>query len=351
MSQPIAPVRPPRVSVLTATYNAAAFIETTLASALNQTFDDLEIVVIDDGSVDDTPEVVQRVMQSDARIRLVQQANCGPSATRNRGIDEARGALIAFLDHDDLWLPEKLALQVALLDAHPDVGVASCYSAVIDRDHRCLGWRLGGDATGEVYAEMLEWDMVSGGSVALIRREALERVGRLDQTLRFREDWDLWIRLARQVLFATVPRTLVGYTRSPHSSSRAYEQMAEEGARVLDKARLDDPGFGEPQLRFCQARDLFAMASFCAIDGHVSLAWRFLGQSLIRTPAPVLRSPRRWAFVGVLALQTVLPRSVFQDVLGVLNRVSFHLRPGQPFLELSEDTNETAGYASIATRR
>jgi glycosyltransferase involved in cell wall biosynthesis len=350
MSQHLAPARP-RVTVLTATHNAAAFIEATLTSALAQTFQDFEIVVIDDGSEDDTRAVVERVMQSDARIRLIHQENRGPSATRNRGIGEARGTMIAFLDHDDLWLPEKLALQVALLDAHPDMGVASCYSAVIDREHRCLGWRLGGDPTGDVYAEMLEWDMISGGSVALIRRDALERVGPLDETLRFREDWDLWIRLARQVLFVTVPRTLVGYTRSPGSSSRDYEQMADEGARVLAKARREDPGFGEPQLRFCQARDLFAMAGFCAIDGHVSLAWRFLRQSLLRTPAPVLRSPRRWAFVGVLTLQTVLSRSVFQSVLGALNRISFHLTPGRPFADLAQAgaIGDTAG--TLASRR
>ena len=152
----VAPARLPRVTVLTATNNAAAFIEATLASALAETFQDFEIVVIDDGSEDDTRAVVERMMQSEARIRLVHQDNREPSATRNRGIGEARGAMIAFLDHDDLWLPEKLALQVAQLDAHPDVGVALATLAAIDREHRCLGWRLGGDATGDVYAEMLE---------------------------------------------------------------------------------------------------------------------------------------------------------------------------------------------------
>ena len=154
--------------------------------------------------------------------------------------------------------------------------------------------------------------------------------GPLDETLWFREAWDLWIRLARQVLFVTVPRTLVGYTRSPRSSSRDYEQMADEGARVLDKARREDPGSEQPQLRFCQARDLFAMAGILrAIDGHVSLAWRFCA-SLYATRR--LQSwgetPRRWAFIGVLTLQSVLSQSAFQRVLGALNRISFQPHPG-----------------------
>ncbi|MBK9241184.1 MAG: glycosyltransferase family 2 protein [Acidobacteria bacterium] len=103
--------------MLTATFNAAGFIETTLASALRQTFDDFELVIIDDGSSDGTVEVVARLMAADARIRLIRQMNRGPSATRNRAILESRGELIAFLDHDDLWLPDKLARQVALIDA------------------------------------------------------------------------------------------------------------------------------------------------------------------------------------------------------------------------------------------
>lgn len=325
----------PRVSVMIAAYNAAGFIEATLASALRQTFVDFEVLVIDDGSKDGTADVVRRVMVLDARVRLIVQANRGLSATRNRGIREGRGEMIALLDHDDLWHPEKLALQVALLDAQPRAAVASCYSAVIDDDHRCLGWRLGGDANGDVYAEMLLWDMVSGGSVALIRREALEAVGPFDETLRIREDWDMWIRLARRFPFATVPHTLVGYRRSAFNSSRDYERMADEGARVLEKVLRDDPGFGALRHRFCKARDLFATASVCAIDGEVTLAWRYLARSLSCTPAPVLRSPKRWALVGVLALRTLLPRSAFRTVFGALSRMSFQLAPGRPFLDNS----------------
>lgn len=327
----------PRVSVLIAAYDAAPFIEATLESALGQTFGDLEVLVIDDGSRDGTADVVRRVAASDPRLRLIEQENRGLSATRNRGIAEAQGSLIAFLDHDDLWHPEKLALQVAVMDAQPETAVVSCHSALIDTDQRCLGWRFGGDANGDVYAEMLVWDVVSGGSVTLVRREALEAVGPFDETLRIREDWDMWIRLARCYAFATVPRVLVGYTRSAASSSRDYERLAAEGVRVLDKARRDDPGFDDARYRFCLARDLFATASFCAVDGHTALAWRYLGRSLALTPAPVVRSPRRLALVGVLVLRTVLPSGVFRTVFGWLNRWSFHLEPGKPFRELDAE--------------
>lgn len=331
MSDPSPSPRAPRVSVIIAAYNAARFIEGTLASVLDQTFDDLEVVVVDDGSQDGTATVVRTVMAADPRVRLLVQDNRGVSATRNRAVAAARGEMIAFLDHDDLWHPAKLTAQVALLDTQPGTGVVACHSAVIDEDHRCLGWRLGGNASGDVYAEMLVWDMVSGGSVVLVRRDALAAAGRFDETLLFREDWDLWIRLARRVPFATVPRILVGYTRRGSSSSRDYERMAEEGARVLAKVRRDDPGFSRRCHRFCRARDLFAMASFCAIDGQVRLAWRYLSRSLLLTPTPVLRSPRRWAFVGVLALQSILPRPAYRAVFGALSRATFELEPGQPF--------------------
>ena len=320
----------PRVSVLIPAFNAAPFIEATITSVLQQTFTDFEVLVIDDGSNDDTAAAVQRATARDSRVRLMVQDNVGLSATRNRGVAASRGALIAFLDHDDVWHPDKLSLQVALMDARPGVGVVSCYSALIDRHHRCLGWRFGGDANGNVYHEMLEWDIVSGGSVALVRRDALDAVGPFDDTLRIREDWDMWIRLARRELYATVPRVLVGYTRAGENSSRDYARMTEEGTRVLDKVLHGDPGF-LPRYRFCQARDYLSTASFCAVDGNVTLAWTYLWRSVTCSPAPVLSSPRRLAFVGVLALRTLLPKALFTPLFSALNRLTFALEPGRPF--------------------
>lgn len=331
MSAGTEPVRRPRVTVVTTAYDAEAFLAATLLGVRAQTFTDFEHLVFDDGSRDGTADVVRRMMADDPRLRLIQQTNRGLAATRNEGVRAARGDFVAFLDHDDAWHPEKLALQVAALDAHPEAGVASCYSAVITPDGAQLGWRLGGDADGDVYWQMLEWDAVSGGSVPLCRRTTLARAGGFDETLPMRSDWDMWIRLARVAPFVTVPRTLVGYTRSPASASRQYERFAAAGVAILDRAARADPRITPRFHRFCRARDTFAVACMCAIDDQVGLAWRYLGQSLATTPRAVLRAPRRWAMVAVLMLKTVLPPSAFARVFGLLSRVRFGLRTDRRF--------------------
>jgi GT2 family glycosyltransferase len=319
------------VTVVTAAYNAEPFLAATLQSVRAQTFTDFEHLVIDDGSRDGTADVVRRCMAEDPRVRLIQQSNHGLAATRNAGARAARGELVAFLDHDDVWHPEKLALQIALLDAHPEAAVASCYSAVIDEDRAQLGWRLGGAANGDVYWEMLEWDMVSGGSVALCRRSALEHAGLFDETLRMRSDWDMWIRLARQAPYVTVPRALVGYTRSPASASRQYERFAAAGVAILAKAAREDPRVSPRFERLCRARDTFAVACVCAIDDQLGPAWHYLGRSLATTPRAVLRAPRRLAMVAVLVLKTILPRRLFARVFAVLTRLAFGLGQGRRF--------------------
>jgi glycosyltransferase involved in cell wall biosynthesis len=324
----------PTVSVIVPAYNSAPFIEATLRSALDQTFRDLELIVVDDGSTDSTSDLVRRVAATDERVVLIQQENRGLAAARNRGIGIARGRLIAFLDNDDLWLPEKLALQVELADTRPEVGAVSCYSTLIDERGRCLGWRYGGAADGHVYAEMLEWDMVSGGSVALVRRDALDAVGPFDESNSIRSDWDMWIRLARKYPFATVPRILVGYTRREQGMSGNHEAMAEGGRRLLAKLMHDDPAFARSRLRFYEARDLFAVACFCTVDGHVEPAWRYIAKSLGRSPGAILLRPRRWALVAILVMQTVLPDRIYGAALGRLCRSAFGLTRGQPFYDI-----------------
>lgn len=322
----------PRVSVVMAAFNAESCIEETLKSALNQTFTDFEILVIDDGSTDGTVEILKRIAGVDPRCHWISQANRGPGAARNHGLKVARGELIAFLDHDDLWHPDKLSLQIAMFDAQPDLAVVTCYSTIIDENGYSLGWRLGGAIRGNVYHEMIEWDMVSGGSVAMVRRNALEKVSGYDEALLYREDWDLWIRLSRHFRFGTVTQPLVGFTRHTRNSSREYAEMAREGELVLKQTLVNDPGIGEKRIRYCLARDMFAIACHCGIDLDHRLAWQYLRRSWSITPRPLLASPRRWTFIGVLLMQTVLPRRMYLAILHVLSRLVFRLQPGKPFL-------------------
>lgn len=324
--------RHPRVSVVIPTFQGEARIGRTLARLREQTFSDIEIVVVNDGSTDATSEVVRRSMAADPRIRLVEQPNGGIAAARNRGVEASHGARIAFLDDDDLWHASKLELQVARLDAVPGAAVVSCYSAPVDVNGRLLGWRLGGAPEGDVYREMLEWDMVSGGSVAVVKRGALEAVGGFDPSLPDRGDWDLWIRLARHHRFTCVRRTLVGYTRRAGSVSRCYDRMVEHGRLVLEKARRADPSISDADYEGFLARDLFGAACFCLVDGEHPTAWRYLSRALWHAPTKVLARPRRWGIMVMLTLASALPAPVYRyGALARMSRTAFRMDVGAAF--------------------
>jgi glycosyltransferase involved in cell wall biosynthesis len=325
----------PRVSVIMPTFQSQLRIGQTLTRLARQTLSDFETIVVNDGSTDETSATVRRLMQADSRIRLVEQANQGVAAARNRGIEAARGSVLAFLDDDDLWLPRKLELQLARLEAMPRAAVVTCFSALVDVEGRLLGWRFGGETEGDVYRQMLEWDMVSGGSVALVARRPLEEAGGFDVALSVRADWDLWIRLSRRHPFTCVPRTLVGYTRRCGSMSHSYERMLEQGRAVLAKACREDPSIRAGEHRALLARDVFAAACLSLADRQPSLSWRYLSHALRKAPGMILKRPRRCGVIVMLALATVLPGGVYRRALAAISRGAFRLAPGVAFDSLS----------------
>ena len=321
----------PHVSVVVPTYQSETRIGTTLERLGRQTFADYEVVVVNDGSTDATSAVVRRRMERDPRVRLVEQANGGIAAARNHGIAVAHGEMLAFLDDDDLWHPRKLELQVARFEEMPEASVVSCYSALVDPTGRLLGWRMGGVTEGDVYREMLEWDMVSGGSVILARRRAVEEVGGFDVSMPDRADWDLWIRLARSYLFTCVREVLVGYTRRPDSVSQSHERMIEHGRAVLEKARGVDSSISDTEHREMLGRDLFAIACFCLIDGQRQQAWHYLARALRTGPGIILSRPRRLGIIGMLALASTVPPRVYTRAVTAMSREAFGLEPGADF--------------------
>jgi glycosyltransferase involved in cell wall biosynthesis len=214
----------PRVSVVIAAYNAAATIEETLNSVAAQTFRDFELIVVDDGSSDATPELLQGYAASRPWMSWVRQANAGASAAREHGIALAQAEWIAFLDADDLWLAHKLELQVALAAQRPSVGFI-CTNAVDflpDRDLPLTQFQQKAPARGQVVKDLFARNFVNTSTV-LVRKAALQEAGGFDRHKKVNEDFDLWLRLALLVEFEYIDDILVRRRILPTSLTRANE--------------------------------------------------------------------------------------------------------------------------------
>src|SRR6266478_2041530 len=171
------------VSVIIPAYNASVTIERTLGSVVNQTYSNLEVLVVDDGSTDETALLVQRMADADPRIRLLQKPNGGLVSARNFGIAHASGEFIAPIDADDLWHPEKIAKQVRLMRERADrCGLVYCWSREIDAHDRLLRDVSPCSLRGNVYAALIIRNFVSSGA-PLVRKRCVEEVGGYDATL------------------------------------------------------------------------------------------------------------------------------------------------------------------------
>ena len=181
-SSPPGSARPvPQVAVIIPMYNASRTIDATLSSVCAQTYRDLDIIVVDDGSTDDCRVKVRAWMEREPRLRLISQTNSGVAAARNRGAAEASAGYFAFINSDDLWAPHNIeALIACMLDSTDAVGLVYSWYAHIDRDDRVLSLRHRPTAEGWVLREMLMTNFVGSGSSALFRRAAFARVGGFD---------------------------------------------------------------------------------------------------------------------------------------------------------------------------
>ena len=214
------------VSVVIPTHDRSGLLQLALLSVLDQRDVDLEVIVVDDGSSDDTPQVVGRI--DDSRVRLVRHdAPLGVSAARNRGIAEARGRWVAFLDDDDIWAPDKLLLQLRALG---ETGRAWSYTGAVNitLDHRIIGGSPPLPPE-EVVEGLPRTNLVPAGcSAPLVLAEALAETGGFDGTYHHFADWDLWIRLARAGPPAWTPGPLVGYRIHPGNASVDTDGMVSE---------------------------------------------------------------------------------------------------------------------------
>jgi glycosyltransferase involved in cell wall biosynthesis len=223
----------PEVSVIIPAYNSARYLQEAVDSVLAQTFDDFEVLVIDDGSTDDTEAVMRRY---GAPVRYIRQRNGGVASARNRGIQEASGRYIAFLDADDTWYANKLGRQLAALEQHPDARF--CYSAftVVDSQMRELFVRRS-DRRGSAVEDLLTRGNVVGSiCTVLADRSLFAAAGGFDPALSQCADWDMWVRLAVHTEFLYIDEPLVTYRHHGDMMSRDPALLESDSVRVLDKA-------------------------------------------------------------------------------------------------------------------
>ena len=200
----------PLVSVIIPTYNRAHLVGRAIRSVLNQTYQDFELIVVDDGSTDSTEKVVKGFI--DDRIRYIRHnENKGGSAARNSGIEVARGGYVAFQDSDDEWLPEKLEKQLKVFeDAPPDVGVVYTRLRWLDERTRMeLGpAKSTREMGGNIHTDLLEGNFI-GTPTVLVRRECFDKVGVFDERLPRLQDWELWIRISEYYQFRCLDELLI----------------------------------------------------------------------------------------------------------------------------------------------
>ena len=272
----------PTIAVVIPAYNAAEHLAQTLRSVIGQTRPADEVIVVDDGSTDDTAGVVRRF---GADVRYIRQPNSGVSAARNRGIEVASADCVAFLDSDDLFAPEKLALQAPRF-ASGAVAVSSA-AVLVDGTLRPLAVRrptLPGDLLLHLFTE---GNLVGSPSSVVASREVLRELGGFDERLSFTADWDLWIRLARTGRLECVDEPLIAYRLHDSSMSTDPELVETDSISMLERA-LEHPG-NPLEVEHARGRIMarqFSVAAGCYVQsGRYASGARCLARGAVSSPS------------------------------------------------------------------
>lgn len=296
------------IDVVIPAYNAGAFIAQTLQSLLLQDAPINSVIVVNDGSVDDTQAKVRAFQEQNPQLKivLIDQDNAGLSAARNAGIRQSKADYIALLDADDLWRSRKLSSQIAIFQKsqNPQLGVVYCAYELIDAAGKLLPNKaqtlIAPKLRGNVYKHLLRGNFISGsGSSVLIARTVFEQVGLFDQQLKACEDWDMWLRIAQHYQFDYVDQTLVSIRVHPHNMQKDLGRMVNAELMVLNKfyERGEKNSFLLWKLRTYLLNKQIAahsIAGFSACSPNLQAAlsgWRMTIASLALIP---LRSLANW---------------------------------------------------------
>lgn len=272
----------PLVSVIIPAYNASRFISAAIESVLTQSYVNREVIVVDDGSTDGTGKSIQKYLD---KILYIHQANSRQAVARNHGIRYAKGELIAFLDADDVWLPDKLKQQVQLFRQNPELGLVYCKIREIDETGSPIRDSQADLRGADTVSRILlgKYDTIGTGSTSLIPRVILDEVGLFDPELPPCEDTDMLWRIASRRPIDYVNEVFVLYRMHPGNSHRNLHRTTRAWIMMYQKA-LNDPlirNLGSNFRRECLERLYYMVAGDCANAGYWGKAfwYAFLGST------------------------------------------------------------------------
>jgi glycosyltransferase involved in cell wall biosynthesis len=306
------------ISVIIPVYNGEKTISYTIESIINQTYKDLEIIVVDDGSTDSTLEIVKRF--SDSRLHIFSYSQTGVAASRNQGLDKALGKFVSFIDADDLWTPDKLEDQFKVLQEHPKAAVAYSWTDYIDGEGKIVksGQRV--TVTGDVYNKLLLGNFLENGSNPLIRREAMDTVGGFDESLAATQDWDMWLRLAACYEFVVVPKVQILYRISGNSMSANVLRQEAASLQVMERAFSHEKAQSLQHLKKYTMANIYQYLTFKSLEVPLEkqqrwISVRFLWNCIRYNPS-VLRHKKIFA---IAVLKIFVPR-LYNRIKHVLNK-------------------------------
>lgn len=233
-------INKPLVSTVIASYNMATYLPLAVESALAQTYENIEVLVIDDGSTDDTRRVIEPFLDN-SRVRSLFQTNKGQAAAKNYGIRESRGEYIAFLDADDIWALDKLEAQIPLFLQSPAVGVVYSRFACIDEKGVEFQVSNNNHFRGRVSGPLLIYNFIGFGT-SVVRKKCFERLGGFKENIPMGIDYDLWLRLSTCYEFDYVDRPLLYYRVWPGQMSKNYKGRYFNGINIMKRFLTEFPG-------------------------------------------------------------------------------------------------------------
>lgn len=292
----------PRVSIVLPVHNGAAYLEQAISSIRSQTFRDFELICVDDGSTDETPEILARHARSDFRIRVItNRPNKGLPGALNTGFAAARGVLHGWTSDDNIARPHMLERLVTALDAHPEAAVAHANYSVIDAAGAVIGFQKVGPAS-----EILLGNRI--GAAFLYRAEVTDSLGGYDTELFGVEDYDFWLRAARSFRFVTLDEDLYLYRR--HEGSLTDQRALTIHRLVAQVIRRELEFVGDSDLR---ARVLLEHGLASRLDARLGMLWQAFkvspGLALGRMPAIVRHLTLHLVRAGQSGIQRLTRRT------------------------------------------